>query len=70
MFALSRLSRSAAVGGLVILGGYGLPTHADELAQNGLGLPLRGLLNKPFTLPELVAFVERAFSAEEESVDA
>ena len=34
MFALSRLSRWAAVGGLVILGGYSLPARADELAQN------------------------------------
>ena len=34
MFALSRLSRWAAVGGLVILGGYSLPARADELAEN------------------------------------
>ena len=34
MFALSRVSRLVAVGGLVILGGYSLPTYADELAQN------------------------------------
>jgi CheY-like chemotaxis protein len=38
----------------------------DELAQSGLGSPLRTLLNKPFTLPELVSFVECAFVAEEE----
>jgi hypothetical protein len=34
MFALSRLSKWAAVGGLVILGGYSLPARADELSQN------------------------------------
>ena len=34
----------------------------DELARSGLGSPLRNLLNKPFTLPELVGFVERAFA--------
>jgi len=34
MFSLNRLSRWAAVGGLVILGGYSLPARADELAQN------------------------------------
>jgi hypothetical protein len=41
----------------------------DELARTGLGLPLRSLLNKPFTLPELVQFVECTLSAEE-GVDA
>jgi len=34
MFTLSKLSRLAAVLTLVVLGGYGLPTRADELAQN------------------------------------
>ena len=34
MFALSRLSIWAAVGGLVILGAYSLPARDDELAQN------------------------------------
>ena len=34
MFAFSKLSRFAAVGTLVVLGGYSLPTRADELAQN------------------------------------
>lgn len=34
MFALSRLSIWAAVGGLVIIGAYSLPARADELAQN------------------------------------
>ena len=38
----------------------------DELAQSGLGSPTRSLLNKPFTLPELAAFVESAFTAGEE----
>jgi len=37
----------------------------DELARSGLGSPMRTLLNKPFTLPELVGFVERAFAAAE-----
>jgi two-component system, cell cycle sensor histidine kinase and response regulator CckA len=43
---------------------------ADELARTGVGSPIRGLLIKPFTLPELVEFVEVAFAAEEEGVDA
>ena len=34
MFALSKLSRFAAVGTLVVLGGFSLPARADELAQN------------------------------------
>jgi PAS domain S-box-containing protein len=34
----------------------------DELARSGLGSPMRTLLNKPFTLPELVGFVEQAFA--------
>jgi hypothetical protein len=34
MFALSKLSRFATVGTLVVLGGYSLPARADELAQN------------------------------------
>jgi hypothetical protein len=34
MFALTKLSTVAAVGALVVLGGYGLPARADELAQN------------------------------------
>ena len=42
---------------------------SDELARSGLGLPVRGLLNKPFSLPELVTFVEQVFSDEVESVD-
>jgi hypothetical protein len=33
MFALSRLSIWAAVGGLVILGGYSLPARAEEPVQ-------------------------------------
>jgi CheY-like chemotaxis protein len=37
----------------------------DELARSGLGSPIHSLLNKPFTLPELVAFVERAFAVTE-----
>jgi two-component system, cell cycle sensor histidine kinase and response regulator CckA len=36
----------------------------DELARSGLVSPLRSLLNKPFTLPELVGFVEHAFAME------
>ena len=34
MFTLSKLSRFAAVGTLVALGGYGLPACADEPAQS------------------------------------
>ena len=34
MFALGRLSIWAAVGGLVILGGYGLPARGEEPVQN------------------------------------
>jgi two-component system cell cycle sensor histidine kinase/response regulator CckA len=41
----------------------------EELARTGLGAP-GSLLNKPFTLPELVSFVEHAFSPDEEQVDA
>jgi PAS domain S-box-containing protein len=43
---------------------------ADELAKSGLGLSSHGLLNKPFSLPDLIAFVERAFADDEEAVDA
>ena len=39
----------------------------DELARSGLGSPMRTLLNKPFSLPELVAFVEQAFAAAAET---
>jgi two-component system, cell cycle sensor histidine kinase and response regulator CckA len=39
----------------------------DELAISGLGSPMRSFLNKPFTLPELVSFVERAFVATAET---
>jgi two-component system, cell cycle sensor histidine kinase and response regulator CckA len=42
----------------------------DELARTGLESPVRSLLNKPFTLPELIGFVERAFEPEPEGVDA
>jgi hypothetical protein len=34
MFTLTKLSTLAAVGTLVVLGGYGLSARADELAQN------------------------------------
>jgi hypothetical protein len=34
MFTLGKLSRLAAVGTLVVVGGYGLPARGDELAQN------------------------------------
>jgi CheY-like chemotaxis protein len=40
----------------------------DELARSGVGSPMRSLLNKPFTLPELSAFVQRAFGTPAESV--
>jgi CheY-like chemotaxis protein len=39
----------------------------DELARSGLGSPMRTLLNKPFSLPELVGFVESAFAATAET---
>ncbi|MEO8563809.1 MAG: ATP-binding protein [bacterium] len=42
---------------------------SDELARSGFGFPIRGLLNKPFTLPDLIAFVEHAFADAAESVD-
>jgi two-component system, cell cycle sensor histidine kinase and response regulator CckA len=44
---------------IAFMSGY----STDELARSGLGSPMRTLLNKPFTLPELVRFVERAFAA-------
>ena len=34
MFTISKLSKLAAVGTLVALGGYNLPARAEELAQN------------------------------------
>ena len=34
MFTLNKLSALAAVGALVVLGGYGISARADELAQN------------------------------------
>jgi len=34
MFALSKLSKLAAAGGLVILGGYSLPVRGEEPIQN------------------------------------
>jgi two-component system cell cycle sensor histidine kinase/response regulator CckA len=40
---------------------------SDELARSGLGSPMRSLLNKPFTLPELVGFVEQALLPEPET---
>jgi two-component system, cell cycle sensor histidine kinase and response regulator CckA len=36
----------------------------DELAHSGMGFPMRSFLIKPFTLPELVSFVEDAFRDE------
>jgi PAS domain S-box-containing protein len=41
----------------------------DELARSGVGSPMRSLLNKPFTLPELSAFVQRAFGTLAEGVE-
>ena len=38
-----------------------------ELARSGFGSPMRSLLNKPFTLPGLVSFVERVFLDEDEA---
>jgi DNA-binding NtrC family response regulator len=39
----------------------------DELAHSGMGFPMRSFLIKPFTLPELVSFVEDAFRDDEEN---
>jgi PAS domain S-box-containing protein len=39
----------------------------DELAHSGMGFPMRSFLIKPFTLPELVSFVEDAFRDDEEA---
>jgi two-component system cell cycle sensor histidine kinase/response regulator CckA len=50
---------------IAFMSGY----STDELARTGTGAPVHTLLNKPFTLPELVEFVECTFSAEE-GVDA
>jgi two-component system cell cycle sensor histidine kinase/response regulator CckA len=38
----------------------------DELARSGMGFPMRSFLIKPFTLPELVSFVEGAFRDDED----
>ena len=38
----------------------------DELARSGMGFPMRSFLIKPFTLPELVSFVEDTFRDDEE----
>jgi PAS domain S-box-containing protein len=38
----------------------------DELARSGMGFPMRSFLIKPFTLPELVSFVEDAFRDDED----
>ncbi len=46
---------------IAFMSGY----STDELAHSGHGSPMRNLLNKPFTLPELVGFVEQAFAATE-----
>ncbi|MEO6525133.1 MAG: ATP-binding protein [Gemmatimonadaceae bacterium] len=51
---------------IAFMSGY----STDELARAGTGSLARRLLNKPFTLPELVEFVAGAFAAEHQEVDA
>ncbi|MDB4882172.1 MAG: putative two-component hybrid sensor and regulator, partial [Gemmatimonadetes bacterium] len=60
-----RVAAEYPVARLAFMSGF----STDELARTGLGAPIRSLLNKPFTLPELVDFVAGAFASEEE-VDA
>ena len=48
---------------VALMSGY----STDELARSGVGSPLRSLLDKPFTLPHLVSFVEQAFLAEDQA---
>jgi CheY-like chemotaxis protein len=47
---------------VALMSGY----STDELARSGVGSPLRSLLDKPFTLPDLVSFVEQAFLGEDQ----
>ena len=55
----AQVARQHSAARIAFMSGFSI----DELARSGLGSPLRTLLNKPFTLPDLVGFVERAFAA-------
>jgi hypothetical protein len=58
MFTINKRSTLAAVGMLVVLGGYGLPAHADELAQNlGPVGPQEPILTS-FGTKRVIAFYE------------
>jgi YesN/AraC family two-component response regulator len=48
---------------VALMSGY----STDELARSGVGSSLRSLLDKPFTLPDLVRFVEEAFLTEDQA---
>jgi two-component system cell cycle sensor histidine kinase/response regulator CckA len=61
----ARVAREHPSARIVFMSGF----STDELARSGFGSPMPALLNKPFTLPELVGFVERAF-AEAEATEA
>jgi two-component system, cell cycle sensor histidine kinase and response regulator CckA len=58
----ARIERDRAAARIAFMSGF----STDELARSGLGSPMRSLLNKPFTLPELTSFVEEAFLTEHE----
>jgi two-component system cell cycle sensor histidine kinase/response regulator CckA len=58
-----RITKEHPATRIAFMSGY----STDELARSGLGSPMRSLLNKPFSLPELVAFVEHAFAATAET---
>jgi YesN/AraC family two-component response regulator len=48
---------------VALMSGY----STDELARSGVDSPLRSLLDKPFTLPDLVRFVEEAFFTQDQA---
>ena len=58
-----RVERDYPAARVALMSGF----STDELARSGLGSPMRSLLNKPFTLPELVGFVAQAFHTAEEA---
>lgn len=60
MFALNRLPRLAAVGGLVMLGGYSLPTQADELTENAGPVGPNEAILTTVGSKRLIAFYEPA----------
>ncbi len=57
-----RIERDRPEARIAFMSGF----STDELVRSGLGSPMRSLLNKPFTLPELTSFVEGAFLTETE----